>query len=51
MSFDVRMPKQTPEQKEAAQERRMQGLKDEMLKEQLERGKNAGSLSIFYWRT
>ena len=35
MGFDVRMPKQTPEQKEAAQERRMQGLKDEMLKEQL----------------
>ena len=35
MGFDVRMPKQTPEQKEAAQERRMQGLKDELLKEQL----------------
>ena len=35
MGFEIRMPKQSPEQKEAAQERRMQGLKDEMLKEQL----------------
>ena len=36
MALDVRMPKQTPEQKEVAQERRMQGLKDEQLKEKLE---------------
>ena len=35
MALDIRMPKQTPEQKEAAQERRMQGLKDEQLKEKL----------------
>ena len=35
MALDVRMPKQTPEQKEVAQERRMQGLKDEQLKENL----------------
>ena len=35
MALDVRMPKQTPEQKEVAQERRMQGLKDEQLKEKL----------------
>ena len=35
MAFDVRMPKQTPEQKEAAQERRMQSLNDEQLKEKL----------------
>jgi peptide/nickel transport system ATP-binding protein len=35
MALDVRMPKQTPEQKEVAQERRMQGLKDEQLKENI----------------
>ena len=36
MAFDVRMPKQTPEQMEASQELRMKGLKDEQLKEQLQ---------------
>ena len=35
MGFDFRMPKQTPEQKQAAQELRMKGLKDEQLKENL----------------
>ena len=35
MALEVRMPKQTLEQKEVAQERRMQGLKDEQLKEKL----------------
>ena len=35
MALEVRMPKQTPEQKEVAQERRMQDLKDEQLKEKL----------------
>ncbi len=36
MAFNVRMPKQTPEQMEASQELRMKGLKDEQLKEQLQ---------------
>lgn len=35
MGFDFRMPKQTPEQKQAAQELRMKGLKDEQLKENI----------------
>ena len=46
MGFDFRMPKQTPEQKEASQELRMKGLKEELAKV-----KEAFQITIKYERS